>query len=182
MAQSHILVLNSFHLRFYSVNVQIQSPTELHWTSSLWIVTGVQILVSITLHSDSASCSSSREATCCCTEDLPTQHTYSSLHICAVYIPHNRSKKNYHFTKSDILIWFVLKITELFFPQYLPRHVNCKSQVIPSASTQTIFVSIHYNTQLSYMFQPFCAIIKHTSYKSWTATVLAQLSILTNTH
>jgi len=56
------------------------------------------------------------------------------------------------------------------------------SQVITSASIQTIPVRIHYNTQLNYMFQPFCAIIKHTSYKSQTATVLAELSILTNTH
>jgi hypothetical protein len=44
MAQYHLLLLNSFHLRFYSVNVQIQSPTEWHWTSSLCTVTGVQIL------------------------------------------------------------------------------------------------------------------------------------------
>lgn len=111
----------------------------------------------------------------------PSTHTVLFTSVLSTYLTTDK-KKNYHFTKSDILIWFVLKITELFFPQYLPRHVNCKSQVIPSASTQTIFVSIHYNTQLSYMFQPFCAIIKHTSYKSWTATVLAQLSILTNTH
>ena len=39
------------------------------------------------------------------------------------------------------------------------------SKVIPSASIQTIFVSIHYSTQLSYMFQPFRAFIEHKKVK-----------------
>jgi hypothetical protein len=125
MAQSHLLVLHSFHLRFYSVNVQIQSPTELHWTSSLWTVTGVQILVIIILHSDSVSFSSSRAATCCCSEDLPTQHANRSLHICAVYTSHNRSKKITILQRVTFSFGLYWKITTLFFPQYLPSHVNC---------------------------------------------------------
>ena len=109
-------MLNSFYLRFpslvlhcygpfpslsvnflpskVSLNVQIQSPKELHWTTSLWTATGVQILVSITLHSDSVSFSSSRAATCCFIEDLPTQHSYIfSSHLCCLHTSQQIEKK-----------------------------------------------------------------------------------------
>jgi hypothetical protein len=58
-----------------------------------WCANSLQILVSIILHSDPVCFNSSIAATWCCSEDLPTQHTYSSLHICAVHTPHNKSKK-----------------------------------------------------------------------------------------
>lgn len=115
MAQSHLLVLNSCHLRFYLVHVQIQSPTESHWTSSLWTATGMQILVSIILHSDSVSFSSSRAATCCCSEDLPTQPAYSSLPICAVYIPQNRSKKITMLQRVTLSFGWYWKLLHYFF-------------------------------------------------------------------
>jgi len=148
MPQAHILVLNSFYLRFPSLVLHCYGPIpslSVKFLPSKVLFSSCSNSVSyrVALNQQSVNCN--WYANSCqhyITQWLCELQLKQSSHLLLQWGPANPAciqfssnlcclhtskqiEKNYHATKSDTLIWLVLKITTLFFWQYLPRHVNC---------------------------------------------------------